>query len=188
MSRETRTPTPHPPLYFTRCNHRRCCTNSMMDVSHLFPMELPRVATESRPRVRAQMKPQKVLRIRLYYPRPLFCVRACGFDSRRRRLHLGEILNLKTLRTTSVSGSTSSYEREGGCTPRAGDVAPPRGCRRTIDLHHSNDRIDRHIRRRSWTASFVRRRTVSNALTPNAPLPWFKHHRKRAGGRVCSSE
>ena len=171
-----------------RRNHRRCCTNSMMDVSHLFPMELPRVATESRPRVRAQMKPQKVLRIRLYYPRPLFCVRACGFDSRRRRLHLGEILNLKTLRTTSVSGSTSSYEREGGCTPRAGDVAPPRGCRRTIDLHYSNDRIDRHIRRRSWTASFVRRRTVSNALTPNAPLPWFKRHRKRAGGRVCSSE
>ena len=160
----------------------------MMDVSHLFPMELPRVATESRPRVRAQMKPQKVLRIRLYYPRLRVCSRLRvrfpppPFTSWR------EILNLKTLRTTSVSGSTSSYEREGGCTPRAGDVAPPRGCRRTIDLHHSNDRIDRHIRRRSWTASFVRRRTVSNALTPNAPLPWFKHHRKRAGGRVCSSE
>mmetsp|Transcript_11231 Transcript_11231/g.50969 ORF Transcript_11231/g.50969 Transcript_11231/m.50969 type:complete len:81 (-) Transcript_11231:789-1031(-) len=47
----------------------------MMDVSHLFPMELPRVATESRPRVRAQMKPQKVLRIRLYYPRLRVCSR-----------------------------------------------------------------------------------------------------------------
>ena len=152
-------------------------------------MELPRVATESSPSAGAD-EASPVMRIRLYYPRPLFCVRACGFDSRRRRLHLGEILNLKTLRTTSVSGSTSSYEREGGCTPRAGDVAPPRGCRRTIDLICIT-RMTESIgtsRRRSWTASFVRRRTVSNALTPNAPLPWFKHHRKRAGGRVCSSE
>ena len=34
------------------------------------------MATESRPRVRAQMKPQKVLRIRLYYPRLRVCSRA----------------------------------------------------------------------------------------------------------------
>lgn len=134
MSRETRTPTtPHPPLYFTRRNHRRCCTNSMMDVSHLFPMELPRVATESSPSAGA-VKPRHENCELDCTIRGFVCVRACGFDSRRRRLHLGEILNLKTLRTTSVSGSTSSYEREGGCTPRAGDVAPPRGCRRTIDL------------------------------------------------------
>jgi hypothetical protein len=134
MSRETRTPTtPHPPLYFTRRNHRRCCTHSMMDVSHLFPMELPRVATESSPSAGA-VKPRHENCELDCTIRGFVCVRACGFDSRRRRLHLGEILNLKTLRTTSVSGSTSSYEREGGCTPRAGDVAPPRGCRRTIDL------------------------------------------------------
>lgn len=154
MSRETRTPTPHPPLYFTRCNHRRCCTNSMMDVSHLFSHGASASGDgESSPSAGADEASPRELDCTI---RGFVCVRACGFDSRRRRLHLGEILNLKTLRITSVSGSTSSYEREGGCTPRAGDVAPPRGCRRTIDLHHSNDRIDRHIRRRSWTASFVR--------------------------------